>query len=529
MIKVSKSILVVMLITILSRITGLIRELSLATVYGTTFYTDAYSISTAIPSVIFSSLGIALETIFIPTYLSIRETHGEKAAKDFTNSMLNVVLLITVFILVLSFLFLKPIVSIFAVGFEGKVLEITINFTKVLLPGIIFIGLNHIFAGFLEANRRFGIPSFINIPGNILIIAAIFMSSIWNINILLYATLSALILQAVIQGYFAFKEGYSFRFSVKFKDKNILNTLLVVVPVFIGTAVQQLNILIDKTLASTLGEGNISSLDFADKLNSFVYGVFIASITTVVYPMLSRISAGDNKDLFKDYIVRTINIIIMLMMPITVIAMCLSTPIVQVLFERGNFDSRATAMTSGALFFFSIGMLGFGLRSLLVRAFYSLQDTKTPVINGIALTIINISLSFLLSRYMGNKGIALATSISALLSSAVLFYKLRFKIGPLNGKEILKVVLKVCTASIFMAAGVMLLYYYILMPYNSLPMAGCISLFLSIMFGGLIYLFVLMIMDIKKISPTAYFNKLKGYLNLSEEIIPISESDSKTL
>ena len=144
-------------------------------------------------------------------------------------------------------------------------------------------------------------------------------------------------------------------------------------------------------------------------------GIFIVSITSVIYPLLSKLSAANNKEEFNNSIVKSINYVILLVIPISIGAMVLSTPIVKLLFERGAFDLRATQMTSSALFCYSIGIIGFGLRDILSRVFYSIQDTKTPMINGAIAMALNIVLNLILIKYIGHAGLALATSISALV------------------------------------------------------------------------------------------------------------------
>ena len=173
-------------------------------------------------------------------------------------------------------------------------------------------------------------------------------------------------------------------------------------PVFVGVAVNQVNGLVDKTLASTLVEGSISALNYANKLNEFVMGIFIVSITSVIYPLLSKLSAANNKEEFNNSIVKSINYVILLVIPISIGAMVLSTPIVKLLFERGAFDLRATQMTSSALFCYSIGIIGFGLRDILSRVFYSIQDTKTPMINGAIAMALNIVLNLILIIYFSS-------------------------------------------------------------------------------------------------------------------------------
>lgn len=164
----------------------------------------------------------------------------------------------------------------------------------------------------------------------------------------------------------------------------------------IGVAVNQINAMVDRTLASTLVEGSISALNYANKLNGFVLTLFITSVALVIYPLLSRLSSEDNTRKFTESVVTSINSVVLLVMPVSVGAIVLATLIVKMLFERGEFDERATNMTSVALVMYPIVMVAFGLRDILGKIFYSLQDTKTPMINGVIAMVLNIILNVFL-------------------------------------------------------------------------------------------------------------------------------------
>ena len=213
-------------------------------------------------------------------------------------------------------------------------------------------------------------------------------------------------------------------------------------PVLIGVAVNQINTMVDRTLASTLVEGSISALNYANKLNGFVMALFITSVGAVIYPMLSKLSSEDNKEKFISSVVQSINSVILLVIPISIGAIVLATPIVKLLFQRGEFDARATSMTAIALIMYSIGMVAFGLRDILGKVFYALQDTKTPMINSIIATIFNIVLSIILVRSMKHNGVALASSIALIITTVLLVKNLKRVMLGLNIRLILLTIMK---------------------------------------------------------------------------------------
>ena len=294
---------------------------------------------------------------------------------------------------------------------------------------IIFIALICIFQAY-HAQNEFTIPAAIGFPSASILIFIFFISKIyytWACNVSL---LSDIFKQHPIP--FSKRNGFKYKFIFDLKDETIIKLGMLVIPVILGMSVQQLNSLVDKMLASGLAEGSISALNFANRLNGFVYGVFTHNTAVVLYPILSKFAVEDRLDALKEAIIKTTNVVLLIVIPITVGSIVLREPIVRVLFEWGQFDERAVQMTASALLYYSIVMVAFGLRDLYNRIFYSIQDTKTPMLNGIYAVIINIVLNLILVRFMANNGLALATSISGIITTLFIINKLRKQIKGIN-------------------------------------------------------------------------------------------------
>lgn len=498
--KITKAAVSLMIATILSKILGFVRELTLASVYGTSAYSDAYLIALNIPTIIFACIGTALATSYIPLFYKIKEEREESNGIEFTNNLINIVIVICTLLIIIGFIFTENIVKLFAIGFQGQTLSLTINFTRVLLIGMVFMALTYIISSYLQAKEEFLIPGLIGIPYNIIVIASIFLSSNLNIHILVYGTLIAMASQFVYQFPSAYKKGFKYKPNLDIKDENIKKMLYLVIPVFIGVSVNQINALVDRTLASTLVEGSISALNYANRLNGFVIGLFIASISSVLYPILSNLSAKNSKQNFINALVKSINIVIIIMIPTTVAAITLATPIVKFLFQRGAFDFNATKMTSIALVYYSIGMVAFGLRDILSRAFYALQDTKTPMINGAIAMILNIILNLILVRYMAHGGLALATSISSLICIGLLFISLRRKIGSFGENKIFILFLKSSLASIVMGVIVKITYNYIHSILKTSFINEALTLGITVITGVSIYTLLINLLKVDEVN-----------------------------
>ncbi|EQK42050.1 MULTISPECIES: murein biosynthesis integral membrane protein MurJ [Paraclostridium] len=499
--KVAKAAVGLMAATLIAKILGFGRELALASAYGASGTSDAFLVAMNIPAVIFSAIGTSLGTAFIPLYCDLEAKQGKKASLRFSNNVLNIVVLLCLITSLVGVVFTEPIVKLFAVGFKGETLTQAIYFTRVLILGMAFLGMSYIMMAFLQVKENFVIPGLMSVPYNMLIIISIFLSVTINPNLLPWGTLIGLSLQFIFQYPFARKKGFKYRPYINLKDEYLKRMLWLIGPVLIGVAVTQVNSIVDRTIASTLVEGSISALNYATKLNQFVMGMFIVSISSVIYPMLSKLSTENNKKKFKESIVTAINVVTLIIIPISVGAIILAEPIVKLLFQRGEFDARATQMTAIALIFYSIGMLGFGLRDILGKIFYSLQDTKTPMINGIIAMVLNIVLNLAFVKYtnMGLGGLAFATSISSLVTIALLSVSLRRKIGAFGGKKIISVLIKSIIAALLMALVTKFTYNVIDAFLSAGFIQDAIKLAISVGLGAIVYAVSIIVLRVDEV------------------------------
>ncbi|TFZ41214.1 murein biosynthesis integral membrane protein MurJ [Soehngenia longivitae] len=489
-----KTAIIIMIITVISKVFGFFRELVLSYFYGASAISDAYLISLTIPAVIFSFVGTGLSTGFIPMFSQIREKHGDSEANKFTSNIVNILLLISTVLVVVGLIFTEPIVKLFASGFKGQTLAMAIRFTKLSLVGIYFTGTTYIYSAYLQLNNRFLTPALIGVPYNIIIIIAIAISANQDPLFLILGSVLATASQLFILIPSIKRSGYRHKFSINFRDEHLKNLMFIALPVIVGVSVNQINTLVDRTIASGLVVGGISALNYANRLNGFVQGLIVTPVATVLYPSISKMAANDNIKGLKAAINEAINSISILIMPITVGAMLFAEPIVKLLFGRGAFDANAISLTTSALVFYSIGMIGFGLRDILSRAFYSQQDTKTPMINGSIAVIMNIVLNIILSRYMGIGGLALATSISAIFSTGLLFVNLRKKIGALGLKKTAITLAKLTFASI--AMGVIAWFIYRILLIKTIEE---IALIVAIIIGALAYFGIILTLKIDEV------------------------------
>ncbi|MFE6169863.1 murein biosynthesis integral membrane protein MurJ [Viridibacillus arvi] len=488
-----KTAVLLMVITILSKVSGFLRDITLSYFYGASSTSDAYIISITITSVLFSLIISGISTAYIPMFKQIEHSEGQQSATYFTNNLINIVLIVTTSVILIGLLFSNVLVKLFALGFDGETLRIAVLFTRIGLVGIYFTSITQLFSSYLQLYGKFTIPAMIGLPFNFVIIISIIVSTQTNIIALAIGSVTAAFIQLLFLIPSLKKTNYRYIPIVQFTDKHIKKMAVVVFPIMIGISIDQINLMVDKTLASTLVEGGVSALTYASRLNDFVQGIFVLSFVTVMFPLISNLAVQKNKEDFKKSISEVISVVILIVVPASFGIMVLAEPIIRLLYGHGHFDEHAIDMTTSALFFYSIGMIGYGIREILNRTFYSIQDTKTPMYNASFAVILNILLSFILSSYMGISGIALATSISALFCSTLLVIKLRKKIGSFGLKGNFITLLKVTFASSVMGAVVYILNKYALSDWNIL-----LKISLVILVGSSIYFLTITLLKVKE-------------------------------
>jgi len=499
-----KTALLILFFTLLTKIFGFLREVTLSYAYGANAISDAYVIAYTIPGVIFAFLGTSIATSFIPIYTDIFIKKGEAEANLFINNIINLFLILSLIVATTGFIFAQPLVKAFASGFKDEILDMAVKFTRISIFGILISIMIHILSAYLNIKGDYYSPVIAGIPFNIIITAFILLSLNFGLFFLPLGIIFALLFQLIFITVFSKKKGFTYKFYFCLNDPNIRKIISLSLPVIIGVSVNQINVLVDRTIASTLVVGGISALNYSNKLITFIQGIIVTPVSTVIYPAITQMAAYNETSELKRVLRESMLGINILIIPITVGAIVLASPLVNFVFGRGAFDEQANVLTSAALKYYSIGMLGFGLREVLSRVFYSMQDTKTPMINAAIGVIINIILNLTLSRFLGIGGLALATSISAITMTILMVISLRGKIGPYGMRQISKTFVKIIFASLLMALIVKLIFNFLIDNFMK-----NISLILAIGFGVLSYAMIIYFMKIEEVEVLIDFVKKK--------------------
>ena len=489
--KVLQSASILFIATIISKVVGFLRDLVIGYVYGIGVISDSYLMALNIITVAFISLlCVAIQSTYMPIYTDIEGKEGKQKALKFTSNIINIIFIISLIVVVLGWFFTEPLVKLFATGFEGEKLKLTMELTRIVLFSVGLVCITYILKAYLEIHDYFLVTGLMPLPYNTSIIIAVLLSKAFGVDFLAYGTVFAFFVQMAFLIPFCYKKGFRYKFNINLFDKNVKQMALAIFPVLIGASAYQINSLVDKNLSSFLVTGSLSALNYAYKLNIFVIGVFVASITTVMYPIFSKLGAQKNLKQLKITLCKSVNGVILITMPISVGAFILSKPIVKLLFERGAFDETATLITAQILSCYAIGMVASGMRDILIRVFYSLQDTKIPMKNSILCVICNILFNLILIQTMKVSGLALGSSLAAIVAVCFLIIKLRKKIGKFNVMSILITLLKTFIASCLMAFIVLKLFAKISLISEFLALAVSVSI------GAIAYGIIVLILKV---------------------------------
>ncbi|MBI5788620.1 MAG: murein biosynthesis integral membrane protein MurJ [Candidatus Schekmanbacteria bacterium] len=475
--KLLKAMGVISLATLASRILGFVRDIVIASMFGTGMAADAFFVAFRIPNLFRRVAGEgSLNASFIPIFTEYLNKRSKKDAWSLASNTLCVATVFLFILCVLGIIFSPALTRMTASGFSKFPAkeQLTILLTRVTFPYLFFICLVAFAMGILNSLHHFAAPAAAPIMLNLSIIgAAYFIAPRLDQPVVALAigvTLGGL-LELLLQLPFLKREKMEFTPHIDFQDDGLRRIGRLMLPAVIGGSAYEINNLIDMLMASYLPEGSVSYLYYGNRLVQFPLGIFGTALGTALLPMLSHHAAREEFDRLKDTFSFSLRNVLYVCIPAMVGLIVMSEPIVRLLFERGHFDRQATIGTTDALIFYSLGLWAYAGVRIVIAVFHSLQDTVTPVKISICAMGINVILNWILMRYLLHAGLALATSISSILNIIVLTAILRKRLGKIGGKKIFNSLLRTSLASVLMGAACWIsLHYANLSAWRSKPM-----------------------------------------------------------
>ena len=462
--RLAKSAGIVGAATLTSRLLGLARDQVLAYLFGAGNAMDAFNVAYRIPNLMRDLFAEgAMSAAFVPTFTRRLTLHGKESAWQVGNQLVNALLVVTGTLVVLGMLFAEPLTRLLAGSYAdvpGK-LELTIFLTRIMLPFLTLVAVAAAVMGMLNSLNRFLAPALSPAMFNVGIIA----SSVLLVPIMPrfgLEPITAIAIGAMVGGVgqillqlpSLYREGYRYRPKLNPSDPGLQAILRLIGPGTLAGAAVQINLLVNTVLATGEGTGAVSWLSFAFRVMYLPIGIFGVSIATATLPAVSRHAAHKDLGRVTATVSGALRMMLLLNIPALVGLTVLASPIVELIFERGSFSPSDTASTAAALTFYAPGLIGYSAVRIAVPCFYALGNSVTPTIVSILSVALNVVLNLILVRTMGFRGLALGTSIAALVNALVLLALLRHRLGGLEVGRILETGVKVTVAAVAMGFSV---------------------------------------------------------------------------
>jgi putative peptidoglycan lipid II flippase len=421
--------------TMLSRVTGLIREFLIARAFGASAYTDAFFIAFRIPNLLRRLFAEgAFSQAFVPILAEYKNQKGDAATKDLVDHV-GTVLMWTMLATCLLGIAASPLV-VYAIA-SGLVnhsdqFDATVLMTRIMFPYIGFMAFVALSGGVLNTWREFRVPAFTPVLLNLSFIAAsLFMAPYFTqpVYALAIAVFVGGVLQMALQIPALRKIGMLPRFQLNPRaalgDPGLRRILSQMVPATFAVSVGQISVMINTNIASHLPNGSVSWLNYADRLMEFPTALLGVALGTILLPSLSKANSDGDKTEYSGLLDWGLRLTFMLALPAAVALAVLAEPLTTTLFHYGKFDQQSVDMTQRALVAYGVGLIGLILVKILAPGFYARQDIRTPVKIGIGVLIATQLMNLLFVPRIGHAGLALSVGLGACLNAAFLFWGLR--------------------------------------------------------------------------------------------------------
>lgn len=506
-----KSTAIVSVFTFLSRISGLLRDIVMASFLGASRWADAFLVILKIPNFmrkLFAEGSFALA--FVPVLNEIRANQSKQELKQFIDKVAGSLFAVVIIVWMLMEIFAPQVLSLFAYSWkedDPEVFNASIGMLRITLfyfPLIILVSLA---GGILNTHKKFAIPAATPILLNVSLIASMFfLRDSFDIPIksLAIGVLIAGIAQLLIQIPALLKLGLFPNFKLGYKDKEVKKVMNLMVPTLFGSSIAQINLLIDTIIATHLITGSVTFLYYSERLLEFPLGIFAIAISTVILPTLSTQFAKNKQKEFVKTMRWALNLGFFIAIPAAIALGVMAKEVITTLFQYNKFTADNTEMTAFSLLAYMLALPAYIINKILLPAYYSRKDTKSPVKIGIIALLANIVLNFgfvgiliYLDFVALHVGLALASAASGWMQTFMLYNGLK-KGGVIPGGVIQwSFVLKLFIASIVMAASILLLLCYLGDWSVHSWFIRIAYLLICILIGVLVYFTSLLLMKVK--------------------------------
>ncbi len=415
--------LVLVAAVLLSKVLGMARNMLLSRFYGTaTPMADAFIAASNLPLTLYDvTLGTAIASAFVPVFNEKLTKNGKEPAERFGSNFLNITVLIAGLVTLLGILFPKAVLNLTAGGLQGEALGYAVNLVRIILPVMCIATGVYIFIGILQSYSSFVAPALVSLVFNVV---TILYFLIFDRHFGIYGLGAAFTIGWLLQLFFLFPSLYKnkFRYSpvLSFRDPDIRRVLVLTLPLFVAALAQPINQLISSNISSTLGQGMLSSVNYAYQAYFIVAGIFSYCLTNLFFPEMSRCFSRGDQTAAEGICRKMLGSISVIVLPIMAFMIGNSKPVIRLLYEGGEFTAEDTSRVGMLLAIYACAMLFYSYQEILNKYFYSMQKVYGPVITALAGIATNLAVSLVASRYWGVNGLAIGTLAAAFVMALVL-------------------------------------------------------------------------------------------------------------
>ncbi len=443
--------------TAASRVAGLVREVVAASYYGISGPMSAFTIAFQVPNLIRSLFAdAALQPAFVPIFTEQLEKKNYREAFRLASTLLLIVTMVLGAITALFVLAAPVVMPLFAPGFEGEVLDLTITLSQILFPILILLGISGIVVGVLNSYDRFGAFAIAPLFWNLTIIAVlVFVDPLFDGQDRIYAyaigILAGTLVQLLIPVFDLRNTPFKFKWSFEWRNPDVRRVLLLMLPVTISLGLINFNLVINSFFGSLVSDEAPAAIDKAFRIYQLPQGIFSVAIATVLFPTLARFASRGAYDDLRATMANGMRQILFVLIPAAAAVLVLADPMIRLVYQRGAFDATETEVVSTALFWFAFSLPTNGLFLLLTRTFFGLQRPWIPTLiaaGNLAVT----ALAALALYHLGVGGIVASTAIATTASVVAQAAILRRLLGGLELGRLLAVSIRICIAAAALAA-----------------------------------------------------------------------------
>ncbi len=450
-----KSSILIFLIGLASKIMGVFRQSLIGYYYGQSVYTDAFNYANEIALILTVVVNTTIHLVIIPIMSKAKETYDLEERDQYFSKVVNLVTLINIFLVIFVIVFAGFLVNLIIPNFPKEYFDITVKMVRIIAPSILFLGLVSCFGAYLNSLNIFAPFAAVGIIVNLTFyIGLLLVGKYTNIINLAYITTLGAITQSIFLYIFLKRQNYKHAWKIDNKNGYLKETMYLMIPLTSKEIISQGANAVINGIISGLTEGSKTVLRTSYNLFGAVLSMSITSVSTVLYPSLAKAFNSGDRKFIRKVIDKGIVITTMILIPFTCGVIILARPVISLIYEGGKFTSENTILTATALQLYAIGFTAAGLRIYLNRVYFGLQDTKVPFYNQILTSGLYILGSFILTRTLDYKGVALAFSISCIIETIILIALLKKKIAELDIAYYLSSFVKIVICTLLMGVVV---------------------------------------------------------------------------